>query len=281
VGVALLAKGHVLIEDVPGTGKTTLARAFAKACAIDFSRIQFTSDMLPSDILGVQLLESQNNTLVFKPGPIFSQLVLADEVNRASPRTQSALLEAMADNQVSVDDETHALPEVFCVIATQNPVEQYGTFPLPESQLDRFAISVTLGYPSADDEAALISGHRGTNAWLEQVSPVLDAESLLASQKRVEKVTIAPNVARYIVDLAHATRNHPSLSLGISPRGVLSMSSLCRARAWLHERAFVTPDDVKVLVPSVFTHRLQTRGSSDERSSILQEILQSCAVPRS
>ncbi len=253
--VAVLAGGHVLIEDVPGVGKTTLAKALARALGLDLARVQFTPDLLPADILGASVLDPQRGSLRFQPGPIFSHVLLADEINRASPRTQSALLEAMNEGQVTTDGATRPLPVPFFVLATQNPVDYQGTYPLPEAQLDRFLLRVELGYPAEDDELEVLFA-RQTDDPLAHVQPVLDAPSLLALQAAVRSATVSPDVGRYIVRLARATRAHPDLALGVSPRGALALFRAAQARATLHGRAWVGPADVHAVALPVLGHRL-------------------------
>ena len=283
---SMLAGGHVLLEDVPGVGKTTLARALAKALGCTFSRIQFTADLLPSDVIGVQILESATGTLRFKRGPLFAHIVLADEINRASPKTQSALLEAMADGQVSVDDETHFLPPPFVVIATQNPVEHHGAYPLPESQLDRFMVCLTLGYPPRDDERRLLLENRTADDALQELAAKLDPDRVRALQAQVKALALSEPVATYLLALVDATRAHPSIELGCSPRGSLAWAALCRARALLAGRAFVLPDDVKATAPAILVHRLAVRGvpagaeARRRARAVVEEILARTPAPR-
>ena len=282
----ILARGHVLIEDVPGVGKTTLARTVARALGCDFSRIQFTADLLPSDVIGVQVLDAKEGVLRFRKGPIFSHLVLADEINRASPKTQSALLEAMADRQVSVDEHTYKMDGPFSVLATQNPVEHHGTYPLPESQLDRFMVLLSLGYPSRDDEKNLIQNHHGAERAITDVDAVFDPDSLAALFGEVEKVRIEDSVADYMLRLVEGTRTHSAIHLGCSPRGALAWAHLCRAMAYMNARDYVLPDDVKHTAGHVLTHRVALKGMSDgvlarrKTKDIIDELIETTAAPR-
>jgi len=281
---SLCAGGHILLEGVPGVGKTTLARCVAKVLGCSFHRIQFTADMLPSDVMGVQVLNPQSHDFEFKPGPIFAQVVLADEINRAPPKTQSALLEAMGEAKVSVEGITHALPAPFCVIATQNPVEQHGAYPLPESQLDRFMVCLPLGYPSAREEYDLLFSQVSVEEEVASLEAMLDPEALLLLQARVNAVKMAEPVAQYLLALVSASREHPQVLLGCSPRGAMALRQMCQARALLDGRDFVLPDDVKACVPPVLAHRLVLAGSAQgqrrEARQVLTELLASVPAPR-
>lgn len=251
----LMAGGHLLIEDVPGVGKTTLAQGMAVTLGLEYRRVQFTSDLLPGDILGVNIFERDSASFRFHPGPVFAQILLADEVNRASPKVQSALLEAMEERQVSIDGETHALPEPFFVIATQNPSEQLGTFPLPESQLDRFLMRVSLGYPPPEAERALLMGE-DRRALLVRMSPGLSPHALLTLQREVARVVVSPALASYVLALLHHTREAGRFVAGLSPRAGLALLAAARAWALLEGRAYVLPEDVKMVWPYVAGHRL-------------------------
>lgn len=281
---AILARGHLLLEDVPGVGKTTLARALAKVLGVSFARVQFTADLLPSDLVGAPLLNPRDGTLVFKRGPLFTNVVLADEINRASPKTQSALLEAMADRSISVDDVTHELPRPFHVLATQNPVEHHGAYPLPESQLDRFLVCLSLGYPPHADERALLVENRTSEDGLAELKPLLDAAVLADAQAQVAKIALNATLADYLLAMVEGTRRHPEVELPCSPRGSLAWASLCRARAFLEGRAFVIPDDVKATAHAVLAHRLGVRGavtqSRKRASAIIDDVIAAVAVPR-
>lgn len=283
---ALFARGHVLLEDVPGVGKTTLARSIARVLGCSFSRIQFTSDLLPSDVLGVQILDQQRGTFNFKRGAIFSNVVLADEINRASPKTQSAMLEAMADRQVTIDDQTHALGAPFIVLATQNPTEHHGAYPLPESQLDRFMVCTGLGYPPQADERALLLAPRGAASATELLPALFDAPRVVEVQEAVDGVTLSPAVADYILALVQATRVHPDIVLGCSPRGALAFAAMSRAWAFLHGRDFVIPDDIKTLAKTVLSHRMMlsgARGGGGTRHHalvLIDELVAQIPVPR-
>jgi MoxR-like ATPase len=283
--VALLAQGHVLFEDVPGVGKTTLARTVAKALGCSFKRVQFTSDLLPADIIGVSIFDRETSQFQFRPGPIFANIVLADEINRTTPRSQSALLEAMNIGQVTVDNVTHQLPAPFIVLATQNPLEFGGTYPLPESQLDRFLLRVTIGYPARDVERAIIQT-MGFGDAAARVASVLDAEEVLALQRRVAQVAVADPVMDYLQAVVEQTRQTPYLHLGVSTRGAISYYRACQARALLAGRDFVLPDDVKALFLPVCGHRVMVKSFHDshaerrrEADNVLGEILETTPVP--
>lgn len=280
--VAILCGGHILIQDVPGIGKTTLAKALARALGCSFKRIQCTPDLTPADVLGVSIYSQRTGEFVFQPGPVFAQVLLADEINRATPRTQSALLEAMQERQVTVDGITHPLPQPFLVIATQNPIEMEGTFPLPEAQLDRFMLRVHLGYPSIEEEMEVLAlGSRAGQ--VEQVEAVASPQTILAAARDVELVRVEESVRRYVVLLGQATRSHEALTLGASPRALLALYRGAQALAALRGRAFVTPDDVKALVLPVLAHRLLLTGQARLRGrtteAVLQEVLERVPIP--
>jgi MoxR-like ATPase len=280
--VALLCEGHVLLEDVPGIGKTTLAKAIARSVGCTFRRIQFTPDLLPSDVTGILYFNQKAQDFEFRPGPIMSQVVLADEINRATPRTQSALLEAMQERQVTVDVETMPLPRPFMVLATQNPIELEGTFPLPEAQVDRFLMRVALGYPSKEDEGAILLRYE-YNDPLDTLEPVIEANALLEIQEQVKTVLVEDSVREYVVDVVRATRTHEAVELGVSPRGTLALYRTSQALAALRGRTFVIPDDVKYLAPPVLTHRIiispQTRLRGRRPEEVAAEIVESVPVP--
>ena len=257
----LIAGGHLLIEDLPGVGKTTLAHALSISMGLKFSRLQFTADLMPSDLLGVSIYEREKAGFVFHPGPVFAQVLLADEINRAGPKTQSALLEAMEENQVSIDGASHALPQPFFVIATQNPSEQLGTYPLPESQLDRFLMCITLGYPDARAERELLMGEDSREA-LRALQPVMGTADLLAAQAAVRAIHASPALLDYLQALIAATRSGAWFADGLSPRAGLSVLRAARARALLDGRDFVSPDDVQAILPQTIAHRLQPRAGS-------------------
>lgn len=279
---ALLCEGHVLIEDVPGTGKTTLAKALARSLDCSFQRIQFTPDLLPSDVTGLYFFNQKTQEFEFRPGPVLAQVVLADEINRATPRTQAALLEAMQEHQVSVDLHTHPLPRPFLVLATQNPIELEGTFPLPEAQVDRFLIKVRLGYPSELDENSLLLRFEQHDP-LDELQPVLTTEKLLTFQQQVRSIRVEDSVRQYSVQVTRATRSHPAVELGVSPRGSLALYRTAQALAALRGRDFVIPDDIKYLAPSVLTHRIsihpQTRLRGRTPEQVITEIVASVPVP--
>ena len=282
VMLCLVSEGHLLIEDVPGVGKTSMAKALARSIDCSFGRIQFTPDLLPSDVVGVTVWNRSDGRFEFRPGPVFASVVLGDEINRASPKTQSALLEAMAEGQVTVDNVTYPLGPPFMVIATQNPIEHEGTYPLPESQLDRFLMRVSVGYPSRDAEIDVLDAH-GDHTTLGDIGAVAssaEVEMLIASARAVH---VAPSLKGYLVDLADATRRHPQLALGMSPRATLSLMRVARARSAAAGRTYVIPDDLKALAPPVLGHRLlvtaeaQLQGISS--TEVLEEILRSVPVP--
>jgi MoxR-like ATPase len=278
--VALLCEGHLLIEDVPGIGKTTLARALAASMGGTFRRLQCTPDLLPSDVTGVSVFDQRTAEFVFRPGPIFTNVLLADEINRSTPRTQSAVLEAMQEAQVSADGVTRALPRPFVVLATQNPVELEGTFPLPEAQLDRFLIRLSLGYPSEDDEDVLLA--RGPSSF-EHLDAVASPEDILTAVAACARVRVHTDVRRYVVLVSRATRNDPDVRLGASPRATLALHRASQAWAAMHSRDFVTPDDVKYLARPVLAHRLiaglEARLRGRDAESIVDSILDKVPVP--
>lgn len=281
--VCLLARGHVLIEDVPGVGKTILAIALARSLDCSVSRIQLTPDMLPADVLGITVWNQQKGEFVFKPGPIFSNIILADEVNRTTPRTQSALLEAMNEAQVSIDGHTRKLIQPFIVIATQNPFEFEGTFFLPESQLDRFLMRINLGYPSSDDEARILETDPARTA-LNQIEPVMTAEELVEFQKQVPKLRMDPSLIDYVIRIASATRNHEQLQIGISPRGTLALVQAARATAMVQDRDYVVPDDIIANVIGVCAHRVVGKAyvhddDTQATARIIQQVLETVPSP--
>ena len=279
--VSLLAGGHVLIEDVPGVGKTTLAQALARALGLDFQRIQFTSDLLPSDIIGVSIFHQQKQAFEFVPGPLFAHVVLADEINRATPKTQSALLEAMSEHKVSVDRERIDLPSPFLVLATQNPLEYQGTFPLPESQLDRFLMSLNMGYPPREEERQLLlSG--GVEELLEAIEPALDAPTLRQLQKAARRVTVSEKLVDYMLDLADTTRKGGEFAMAVSTRGVQGLHRACQALALTEGRDYVIPDDVQRLAVPVLGHRVLLKrgtGALEETQEAIRRLVSSIAVP--
>jgi MoxR-like ATPase len=279
--VCLLARGHVLIEDVPGVGKTTLAQGLARSLGVSFQRIQFTSDLLPSDIIGVSVYRQTSEVFEFVPGPLFANVLLADEINRATPKTQSALLEAMSERRVSVDRKRYTLTEPFLVIATQNPLDNQGTFPLPDSQMDRFLMSLQVGYPGREEERALlVSG--GVEEALRELSPVLERDGLLALQRQVDKVQVADKLTDYLLTLAEATRSGGRFLLGVSTRGVQGLYRATQALALVEGRDFAIPDDVQRLAVPVLAHRLVLRrstGEAEARRQAVEELLESLPVP--
>jgi MoxR-like ATPase len=280
--VAMLCEGHVLFEDVPGIGKTTLAKTLAKSLGCAFQRIQFTPDLLPSDITGITFFNQKKSEFEFRPGPLLAQIVLADEINRATPRTQSALLEAMEERQISVERETVMLPRPFTVIATQNPIELEGTFPLPEAQIDRFLMRLRLDYPSHSEERLILQRFKETQP-LDDLQAVLTAERLQELQHMIRRVRVEPGVENYIVELVRATRNHSGVELGVSPRGTLALYRSSQAYAAIHGRFYVIPDDVKRVARPVLSHRMiatsQTRLHGRVMEQIIEEVLLNVSVP--
>lgn len=286
--IALLCRGHILLEGVPGTAKTLMVRSMAAALSVSQGRIQFTPDLMPSDVTGSPVFDTKESEFVFRPGPIFANLVLADEINRTPPKTQAGLLEAMEERRVTSDGKRYALPEPFCVAATQNPVEQQGTYELPEAQLDRFLLKVVIDLPDRDTETQLLDRHaKGfdpSNLTTAGIQPVMDAAMIGAASAQVEQVAVDAQVIGYIVDICRATRSAPSLSLGASPRGATALLKTSRAWAWIMGRDFVTPDDVKTMAPATLVHRLHVRRDGSEGSGdatvLLQNILSTVPVPR-
>ena len=278
--IALLAGGHVLLTDVPGVGKTTLARAISASISGSFSRIQFTPDLLPSDSTGTSVYDPREARFEWLPGPVFAPVLLADEINRATPRTQSALLEAMAEGQVTVEGETRPLPEPFFVVATQNPHQFHGTYPLPEGQLDRFMVATSMGYPEIQAELGLVRAQVERRP-LEEVEPVVDLEEISASREIVRRVQAHEEVMAYAVALAEATRNHPAVTLGVSPRGSIALVRAAQARAATRGRDFVGPEDVKALAPVALPHRLSVRGgaSGTTGEAVIREVLDAVSPP--
>jgi MoxR-like ATPase len=281
---ALLARGHVLIEDLPGLGKTLIARCFAAALGLDFTRVQFTPDLLPADLLGSTIYDMRSGRFEFRPGPIFANLLLADEINRTPPKTQAALLEAMAERQVSIDGVTHGLPEPFIVLATDNPIEYEGTYPLPEAQLDRFTIRLELRYLTERDEAAMLRRRLDRGSADPTVERVVDAPGLIAMRESVEQVTVHEDVLQYVVSLATASRQHPQVAVGASPRAELDLVQLSRARALLAGRDYVIPEDVKALAVPAMAHRISLRPEMWVRqvrtADVVEELLRRLPVPR-
>ena len=283
--VAILARGHLLIEGVPGVGKTTLAQSLARAIAGDFQRVQFTSDMLPSDVLGISIYSQVEQAFEFKRGPIFTNILLADEINRTTPKTQSALLEAMNERQITVDGRAHPLPQPFLVIATQNPVEHHGTYPLPESQMDRFMVRARMSYPEAASEREILRGNAGA-VQLDAMRPVLSAAEVLELQDEVTRVTVDEALVDYALAIVQRTRESDHLSLGVSPRGSLALYHAAQAMAFLEGRTFCVPEDFKKLAVAVFAHRVvinarfaSTLKKADQSDQVLREIVASVPVP--
>ena len=283
--VAVLARGHLLIEGVPGVGKTTLAHTMARTVDCSFQRIQFTSDMLPSDLLGISVYSATEQQFEFKAGPVFTNILLADEINRTTPKTQSALLEAMNEGQVTMDGHSHPLPQPFLVLATQNPVEHHGTYPLPESQLDRFLVRVRMGYPHAENEREILRSEAGA-ARLEEVRPAASGADVIAMQDEVTQVKVDDSLVDYALAIVNRTRESESLALGVSPRGSIMLYRAAQAMAYLDGRKFCTPEDFKVLAVPVFSHRVvinarysSTLKKSEQAETIIRDIIQSVPVP--
>ncbi len=283
---ALLARGHVLFEDVPGVGKTTLAHALARTLGLSFRRIQFTSDLLPSDVLGVSVFNPRDATFEVRPGPIFTHVVLADEINRAPPRTQSGLLQAMQEGTVTIDDETFELPLPFLVMATQNPLEHHGTYPLPESQLDRFLLRLTIGYPGAEAERRILMDSASSRTGLDELRPILDSEQVLRLQDEVEQVTADPSLVDYVMEIVRRTRETPGFRLGVSPRGSVALFRAARAYALVRGRDYLVPDDVRDLAIPCLAHRLLPAGmgaatldAHEQSAALLESILDEVEVP--
>ena len=282
VVTALLAEGHILLEDVPGVGKTMMVRAFAKSIEGDFKRIQFTPDLLPSDVIGVSIYNPKELSFEFRPGPIMGNIILADEINRASTRTQSALLESMEEQSMTVDGNTIVLEKPFLVIATQNPIEHEGTYPLPEAQLDRFLLKLKMGYPSREEELTVLQRAIGQEP-IEQIEAVMTRQQLVQLQRAVKEIAVQDHVKHYIIDCARATREHPSIQLGVSPRGSIALMKACQAYAFIQGRAFVTPDDVQYMMPFVCTHRIvlgpEAMYDGKDGEQIIREVIQQIPVP--
>jgi len=275
---ALLAKGHLLLEGIPGLGKTTLALSLARSLGCSFQRIQFTSDLLPADILGVSIYDKERGEFIFKPGPIFHHIILADEINRATPRTQSALLEAMGEKQVSIEGKTLPLPDPFLVIATQNPLDSFGTFPLPDSQLDRFFMRLRLEYPSRDAEREVLS-HGDLREVASRLSPVSSPEEVREMQKEVEKVKVDPSLMEYILDIIEVIRKDRRVEVGPSTRGALYLLMGAKARAYLDGRNYVIPDDIKRVAPHILSHRIRMENEYTDSMDLLLEIIEKLQLP--
>ncbi|MED4722336.1 AAA family ATPase [Bacillus atrophaeus] len=279
---AILAKGHVLLEDVPGVGKTMMVRSLAKSIGADFKRIQFTPDLLPSDVTGVSIYNSKTMEFEYRPGPIMGHIVLADEINRTSPKTQSALLEAMEEGSVTVDGKTMPLAEPFLVMATQNPVEYEGTYPLPEAQLDRFLFKLRMGYPSVEEELEVLALQEKSHP-IETLEPVITKEQFVRLQQEVQDVQVDASIKAYIVDLTHKTRQHPSVYLGVSPRGSIALMKAAQAYALMHNRDYVIPDDIQYLAPYSLPHRMilhsEAKFEGMQSEAVIREIISNAKVP--
>lgn len=283
---ALLARGHILFEDVPGVGKTTLARALAAALGLGFRRIQFTSDLLPSDVVGVSVYNPRTGEFDTRPGPIFTNIALADEINRAPPRTQSGLLEAMQEGRVTIDERTYELPRPFLVMATQNPLEHHGTYPLPESQLDRFLLRLTIGYPGEEAERRILEQSAGHHDPIDDIEPVLSRDHVIALQAMVDEVHVEPSLTDFVMGVVRATREEPRLRMGVSPRGAIALFQAARAYALVDGRRYLAPDDVRRLVVPCLAHRVLPAGATmataeahEEAAALLDEILAGIPVP--
>ena len=274
----LLARGHLLVEDLPGVGKTTLSHVLANILGLQYQRIQFTSDLLPADILGVSIYEAENKSFRFHPGPIFAQMILADEINRATPKAQSALLEAMEEQQVSIEGKSYPLPQPFFVIATQNPTEQIGTFPLPESQLDRFMMRIELGYPNAEAERALLSGHKHRDL-IPKLQAVINTDELLLIQKTIRDITVSPAIIAYLQVIIDFSRSSPLYLHGLSPRAGLALLHSSQAWAWLNDRDYCLPEDIQKMLPSIAQHRLQATDPATQHDKHLIDPLLQLAIP--
>ncbi|WP_227397097.1 AAA family ATPase [Jeotgalibacillus aurantiacus] len=280
--VSLLAQGHILLEDVPGVGKTMMVRALAKSVGAKFTRIQFTPDLLPSDVIGVSIYNPKELTFQFRPGPIMGNIILADEINRTSPKTQSSLLEGMEEGSVTVDGVTHRLARPFFVMATQNPIEYEGTYPLPEAQLDRFLLKMKMGYPNAKEELEVLNRIQHSPP-IEDLEPVITLEELQALQKEVKNIVVDDKIKQYIVDLAGSTREHPNVYLGVSPRGSIALMKAAQAYAMLHGRDYVIPDDIQFLIPYIFSHRMILKSEAKydgiEPEDVIERIVARTRVP--
>ena len=278
--ISFLCSGHILLEDVPGTGKTMLLRAFAKTVGGSFKRVQFTPDLLPSDLTGIHFYNQATGEFQFRPGPVFANVVLADEINRATPRTQSSLLEAMAEHQVTIDGETFPMAEPFMIMATQNPLESYGTFPLPEAQTDRFFMRLSLGYMDRNDEISVLQG-LDANILVQQLTQTVSNEETAAAKAGIHEIEVSDDVAGYIMDIIEATRNDPNIRIGVSTRGAIALYKAGQAAAALRGRAYVVPDDIKALAPTILAHRIVTASSvkRGEDVSLICQILDSVTVP--
>lgn len=280
---SILSRGHILLEDIPGVGKTTLAKGIAKSIDGKFSRIQFTPDLLPSDILGSPIYNPKEGTFEFKAGPVFCNILLADEINRASPRTQAGLLESMSETQVTMEGKSYKLAEPFLVIATQNPVDFHGTYPLPEAQMDRFAIQISMGYPSPKDELNILYSQEKTNP-LETIKTVMAGDKLIEIQKKVSQIQVEKSIAQYLIEIITQTRKNPFIKLGVSPRGTLMLFSMIKASAFLDNRDYCIPDDVKNLASAVLSHRiiLETKAkyAGTKKQDLISDIVSKVVVPR-